>query len=81
MSVPVFSKGVWRLIPLPVPVDPRWTQSDRFLYASVYAALQRKGVADETIGIIAEAYLYKKLCPQLRYPSSIETFLDLVGKA
>ena len=70
----VFRRGRWvDYVPsLTALTDPRWTDTQRHLAASVYASLLSKGFEAERAQQVSEAYVFKTLYPDLKYSKGIE---------
>lgn len=70
----VFRRGRWvDYIPsLTALTDPRWTDTQRHLAASVYASLLSKGFEAERAQQVSEAYVFKTLYAELKYSKGIE---------
>ena len=70
----VFRRGRWvDYIPsLTALTDPRWTDTQRHLAASVYASLLSKGFEAERAQQVSEAYIFKTLYAELKYSKGIE---------
>jgi hypothetical protein len=70
----VFRRGRWvDYVPsLTALTDPRWTDTQRHLAASVYASLLSKGFEAERAHQVSEAYIFKTLYAELKYSKGIE---------
>ena len=70
----VFRRGRWvDYVPsLTAVTDPRWTDTQRHLAASVYASLLSKGFEAERAQQVSEAYVFKTLYAELKYSKGIE---------
>ena len=70
----VFRCGRWvDYVPsLTALTDPRWTDTQRHLAASVYASLLSKGFDAERAQQVSEAYVFKTLYAELKYSKGIE---------
>ena len=70
----VFRRGRWvDYVPsLTALTDPRWTDTQRHLAASVYASLLSKGFEAERAHQVSEAYVFKTLYAELKYSKGIE---------
>jgi hypothetical protein len=70
----VFRRGRWvDYVPsLTAITDPRWTDTQRHLAASVYASLLTKGFEAERAHQVSEAYVFKTLYTDLKYSKQIE---------
>ena len=70
----VFRRGRWvDYIPsLTALTDPRWTDTQRHIAASVYASLLSKGFEAERAQQVSEAYVFKTLYAELKYSKGIE---------
>ena len=70
----VFRRGRWvDYVPsLTALTDPRWTDTQRHLAASVYASLLSKGFEAERAQQVSEAYVFKTLYADLKYSKGIE---------
>ena len=70
----VFRRGRWvDYVPsLTAVTDPRWTDTQRHLAASVYASLLSKGFEAERAQQVSEAYVFKTLYSELKYSKGIE---------
>lgn len=70
----VFRHGRWvDYVPsLTALTDPRWTDTQRHLAASVYASLLSKGFEAERAQQVSEAYVFKTLYAELKYSKGIE---------
>ena len=70
----VFRRGRWvDYVPsLTALTDPRWTDTQRHLAASVYASLLSKGFEAERAQQVSEAYVFKTLYSELKYSKGIE---------
>lgn len=70
----VFRRGRWvDYVPsLTALTDPRWTDTQRHLAASVYASLLSKGFEAERAQQVSEAYIFKTLYAELKYSKGIE---------
>lgn len=70
----VFRRGRWvDYVPsITALTDPRWTDTQRHLAASVYASLLSKGFEAERAQQVSEAYVFKTLYSELKYSKGIE---------
>jgi hypothetical protein len=70
----VFRRGRWvDYVPsLTALTDPRWTDTQRHLAASVYASLLLKGFEAERAHQVSEAYIFKTFYAELKYSKGIE---------
>ena len=70
----VFRRGRWvDYVPsITALTDPRWTDTQRHLAASVYASLLSKGFEAERAQQVSEAYVFKTLYADLKYSKGIE---------
>jgi len=70
----VFRRGRWieYLPSLTAVTDPRWTDVQRHLAASVYVSLLSKGFEAERAHQVSEAYVFKTLYAELKYGKQIE---------
>ena len=70
----VFRRGRWvDYVPsITALTDPRWTDTQRHLAASVYASLLSKGFEAERAQQVSEAYVFKTLYAELKYSKGIE---------
>lgn len=70
----VFRRGRWvEYVPsLTAVTDPRWTDVQRHLAASVYGSLLSKGFEVERAHQVSEAYVFKTLYAELKYSKQIE---------
>jgi hypothetical protein len=76
----VFLKGEWISVPPPAGHDPSWTASDKWLYATTFAAAQESGFSEERSQLLAEAQVHKRVYPGLMYSKAIEAdLLRLLG--
>ena len=73
----VFSRGKWVNIPLPCIVDRAWTAQHNLVYATVAEQFMVKGFSEPKAAQLAEAYVYKQLCPGLKYAHAVEKELAL----
>jgi len=73
----VFSRGKWANIPLPHIVDRMWSPQHNFIYATVAQQFLLKGFSEARAAQLAEAYVYKQLCPGLTYDRALEQELAL----
>jgi hypothetical protein len=73
----VFSRGKWLNIPLPHIVDRMWSPQHTFIYATVAQQFAMKGFSEARAAQLAEAYVYKQLCPGLKYDRNLEQDLIL----
>lgn len=71
-SLPVFRKGSWIQVPLPVVVDPLWSNSNLFQMASVYATARSKGVSPSESAVLAECFVHKQVYTDLQYSTQLE---------
>jgi hypothetical protein len=55
--------------------DPRWTDVQKHLAASVYVSLLSKGVQATRAQQLSEAYVFKSLYPGLKYDKQTEQAL------
>lgn len=72
----VFSRGKWLNIPLPHIVDRMWSPQHNFIYATAAQQFVVKGFSEARAAQLAEAYVYKELCPGLKYDRSTEKDLQ-----
>lgn len=70
----VFRRGRWvDYVPsLTALTDPRWTDTQRHLAASVFVSLLSKGFEAERAHQVSEAYVFKTLYADLKYSKGIE---------
>ena len=70
----VFRRGRWvDYVPsITALTDPRWTDTQRHLAASVYASLLSKGFEAERAQQVSEAYVFKTLYSELKYSKGID---------
>lgn len=70
----MFRHGQWvDYVPsLTALTDPRWTDVQRYLAASVYVSLLSKGFEAERAQQVSEAYVFKTLYADLKYSKGIE---------
>lgn len=70
----VFRRGRWvEYVPsLTAITDPRWTDVQRHLAASVYTSLLSKGFEADRAQQVSEAYVFKTLYADLKYSKQIE---------
>ena len=73
----VFSRGKWLNIPLPHIVDRMWTTQHNLIYATVAQQFVVKGFSEARSAQLAEAYVYKQICPSLKYDRALEQELTL----
>ena len=64
-------------IPLPHIVDRMWSPQHNFIYATVAQQFLVKGFSEARAAQLAEAYVYKQLCPGLTYDRNLEQELAL----
>lgn len=77
----VFSRGKWVNIPLPHIVDRMWSPQHNFIYATVAQQFLLKGITEARAAQLAEAYVYKELCPGLMYDRTLEKELQELAPA
>ena len=70
----VFRRGRWvEYVPsLTAVTDPRWTDVQRHLAASVYVSLVTQGFEADRAQQVSEAYVFKTLYADLKYSKQIE---------
>jgi hypothetical protein len=73
----VFSRGKWLNIALPHVVDRMWSPQHNFIYATVAQQFVVKGFSEARAAQLAEAYVYKQICPGLKYDRALEQELIL----
>ena len=73
----VFRQGKWiEYTPtVTASADPRWTDVQKHLAASVYVSLLSKGVQATRAQQLSEAYVFKSLYPGLKYDKQTEQVL------
>jgi hypothetical protein len=74
--IPVFSKGEWLSIIKPSFTDPCWSKNDLLFYATIYSASFAINGDKKRANIIAEVAVNKRLYPELKYNSAIESELS-----
>jgi hypothetical protein len=73
----VFRQGKWiEYTPsVTATADPRWTDVQKHLAASVYVSLLSKGVQATQAQQLSEAHIFKSLYPGLKYDKQTEQAL------
>ena len=73
----VFRQGKWiEYTPsITATADPRWTDVQKHLAASVYVSLLSKGVQATRAQQLSEAHIFKSLYPGLKYDKKTEQAL------
>jgi hypothetical protein len=75
----VFRQGKWieytPSVTATASADPRWTDVQKHLAASVYVSLLSKGVQTTRAQQLSEAYVFKSLYPGLKYDKQTEQAL------
>jgi hypothetical protein len=74
--ISVFSKGEWLSVITPTHVDPCWSKNDLLFYATIYSASFSIHGDKKRANIIAEVAVNKRLYPELKYNSAIESELS-----
>lgn len=73
----VFSGGNW--ISVRIPLNPCWSPSDTWYYATMWAAGVRKGLDEKKATVLAEAAVTKRMYPEIVFDSVLEKGIsDLV---
>jgi hypothetical protein len=74
----VFSNGKW--LNVNIPLNPCWSPSDTWYYATMWAAGIRKGLDEKKATVVAEAATTKRMFPDIVFDSVLEKSIsDLVG--
>ena len=74
----VFSNGKW--LTVNIPLNPCWSPSDTWYYATMWAAGVRKGMDEKKATVVAEAATTKRMFPDIVFDSVLEKSIsDLVG--
>ena len=77
-TIPVFRNGAWMDYPLPVSINPLWSQAHLFQAASFYATARSQGYNPSDSSVYAEAYINKSLYPGMEYNRSLEQTLQRI---
>ena len=54
-----------------------WSPQHNFIYATVAQQFATKGFSEARAAQLAEAYVYKQICPGLKYDRALEQDLTL----
>lgn len=74
----VFSNGKW--LTVNIPLNPCWSPSDTWYYATMWASCLRKGLDEKKATVVAEAATTKRMFPDIVFDSVLEKSIsDLVG--
>lgn len=68
----VFSQGKWLNLVLPHVIDRLWSKDHIHIYGAVVQKYIEKGFSQEKSSQLGEAYVYKLLCPGLKYDRMTE---------
>lgn len=68
----VFSQGKWLKVALPQILDRLWSKDHIHIYGAVVQKSIEKGFSQEKSSQLGEAYVYKLLCPGLKYDRATE---------